>query len=71
MCPSTLTQIVGLILSETRLLTSLVTDPDVDQIVLALKTVMLLGKLTIRCNNFRSIKECLLSTRAGGFGIRK
>jgi hypothetical protein len=42
-CPSTLTQIVGLIMGETRLLSALVDGLACDQNVLALKTFMLLG----------------------------
>ena len=44
-CPSVLSQVVGLVVSEARLLSSLVIEPDTDQNVLALKTIMLLGMI--------------------------
>jgi hypothetical protein len=43
LCPSTLGPIVGLLMGEARLLSSIVSEPDNDQNILALKTIMLLG----------------------------
>ena len=45
LCPSTLAQLVGLLMGEARLLSSVINEPDQDQTVLALKTIMLLGIL--------------------------
>src|SRR5205823_1654169 len=44
LCPSTLAQIVGLLIGEVRLLLSVINDPAKDQNILALKTIMHLGK---------------------------
>lgn len=43
MCPSTLAQVVGLLIGETRLLNSIMSEPEGDQNILALKIIMLLG----------------------------
>jgi hypothetical protein len=43
MCPSTLAQVAGLLVGETRLLYSIMSEPEADQSMLALKTIMLLG----------------------------
>jgi hypothetical protein len=43
-CPSTLAQAMGFIVSETRLLSALTTEPDANQNE-ALKTMMLLGNV--------------------------
>jgi hypothetical protein len=43
LCPSTLTPIVGLLMGEARLLSSIVSESQHDQNLLALKTIMLLG----------------------------
>jgi hypothetical protein len=45
MCPSTLAQVVGLLVGETRLLYSIMSEPEGDQNILALKIIMLLGNL--------------------------
>jgi hypothetical protein len=42
-CPSTLAQLVGLLMSEARLLSSVINESEEDQNVFALKTIMLLG----------------------------
>jgi hypothetical protein len=44
MSPSTLAQVVGVLMSEARLLSSVINDPEQDQNLLALKTIMSLGK---------------------------
>lgn len=44
LCPSTSAPIVGHLMSEARLLSSIVSASDLDQNVLALKTIMLLGR---------------------------
>jgi hypothetical protein len=63
MCPSTLAPIVGLLLGEARLLSSIVSEPENDQNILALKTIMLLGILRIKkANSCRSLQECNVST---------
>jgi len=49
-CPSTLAQIVGLIMGETRLLSSLIIERETDQNLLAVKTIMLLGMLCSQTN---------------------
>ena len=43
LCPSTSAPIIGLLLGEFRLLSSIVSESQIDQNVLAMKTVMLLG----------------------------
>jgi hypothetical protein len=43
LCPSTLAPIVGHIMSEARLLSSIISASDIDQNLLALKTIILLG----------------------------
>jgi hypothetical protein len=43
MCPSTLAQVVGLLVGEIRLLYSIMSEPEGDQNILALKIIMLLG----------------------------
>ena len=47
LCPSSLAQVVGLLLAEARLLSSIITEPERDQNHLALRTVILLGISTI------------------------
>jgi len=44
LCPSTLARVVGLLMSEAQLLSSIICDTNIDQNNLALKTVLLLGK---------------------------
>lgn len=43
LCPSTLAPVVGLLMGEARLLSSIVGESEMDQNLLALKTIMLLG----------------------------
>ena len=43
LCPSTLAQLVGLLMGEARLLSSVINEPEQDQNIFALKTIMLLG----------------------------
>lgn len=47
LCPSTLAQVVGILASEARLLSSVINEPETDQNILALKTIMLLGIHTL------------------------
>lgn len=44
LCSSTLAPVVGHLMSEARLLSSIVSAADIDQNLLALKTIMLLGR---------------------------
>jgi hypothetical protein len=63
MCPSTMAPIVGLLLGEARLLSSIVSEPENDQNILALKTIMLLGILRVYSANCRrSFPECNVPT---------
>jgi hypothetical protein len=69
MCPSTLAQVVGVLVGETRLLYSIMSEPESDQNLLALKTIMLLGSIHIDVD-IRPITERNVSTRTSCFGIR-
>jgi len=71
LCPATTSRLVGLLMGEARLLSSVINESDEDQNILALKTIMLLGiSLRSRVSDLRSFEECHLPPTASRTGIR-
>jgi len=69
-CPSTLAQIVGILLGETHLLYSIMSEPDADQNIFALKTIILLGTSSLGRSNCRPFQERFVPARTSRSGIR-
>jgi len=49
LCPATISRLVGLLMGEASLLSSVVNESDEDQNILALKIIMLLGFTPLQC----------------------
>jgi len=71
LCPATTSRLVGLLMGEARLLSSVINESDEDQNILALKTIMLLGiSLRSSASDPRSFEERDLPPTTGRTGIR-